>query len=159
VIQGAVTKANISAFVEDYIIFQIDGFVEPVVTAELSTRYAQQLAQILRAERVFFDRHECEPVAAGRIGAPCSPRREEVAAHAETGLDHGEKAACAPALGYAVPVQEDVVRLGQRPRGAVIDVAVHRGKRRAVVAKSQGGGNQLGAHRQAESVGKRGIRA
>jgi len=50
VIQGAVTKANISAFVEDYIIFQIDGFVEPVVTAELSTRYAQQLAQILRAE-------------------------------------------------------------------------------------------------------------
>jgi hypothetical protein len=50
VIQGAVTKANISAFVEDYVIFQIDGFVEPVVIADLSTRYAQHIAQILRAE-------------------------------------------------------------------------------------------------------------
>ena len=118
-----------------------------------------QPAQIVRAERVFFDRYEGKPLAAGRIGAPCSPRREEIAADAETRLDDGKDAACAPALGYAVSVQEDVMRLGQRPRGAVIDVTVYRGKRRPVVAKSQGGGNQLGAHRQAESVGKRGIRA
>ena len=50
VIQGAVSKANISGFVEDYAIFQIDSFAEPVSIAEISTRYAQHFAQILRAE-------------------------------------------------------------------------------------------------------------
>src|SRR5437773_3396242 len=30
VIQGAMSKANISSFVEDYVIFQIDAFAEPV---------------------------------------------------------------------------------------------------------------------------------
>lgn len=47
VIQAAVSKANISPFVEDYVIFQIDGFTEPT---ELTTTYAQHVAQILRAE-------------------------------------------------------------------------------------------------------------
>jgi hypothetical protein len=50
VIQGAVSKANISGFVEDYVIFQIDGFTEPVGIGELTTRHAQHFAQILRAE-------------------------------------------------------------------------------------------------------------
>ena len=48
VIQSAVSKANISAFVEDYVIFQIDSFGEPI--EGLLTRHAAQLAQILRAE-------------------------------------------------------------------------------------------------------------
>lgn len=47
VIQGAVSKANISAFVEDYVIFQIDGFTEPT---DLTGGYSQHVAQILRAE-------------------------------------------------------------------------------------------------------------
>lgn len=47
VIQGAVSKANISAFVEDYVIFQIDGFSEPT---DLTGSYSQHVAQILRAE-------------------------------------------------------------------------------------------------------------
>lgn len=51
VIQGAVTKANISAFFEDYIIFQIDSFTEPAAIGEVTTRYAQHFAQILRAEK------------------------------------------------------------------------------------------------------------
>jgi hypothetical protein len=50
VIQGAVTKANISSFVEDYVIFQIDGFDPPIAISELTTQYAQHSAQILRAE-------------------------------------------------------------------------------------------------------------
>src|SRR5215467_5166378 len=50
VIQGAVTKANISSFVEDYVIFQIDGFSPPIAITELTAQYAQHAAQILRAE-------------------------------------------------------------------------------------------------------------
>ena len=46
----AVAKANISSFVEDYVIFQIEAFAEPVTIDDLTTRYAQEVAQILRAE-------------------------------------------------------------------------------------------------------------
>src|SRR5438094_3449195 len=48
VIQPAVSKANISAFVEDYVIFQVDSFGEP--TEDLFTHHSAHLAQILRAE-------------------------------------------------------------------------------------------------------------
>jgi hypothetical protein len=50
VIGGAVSKANISAFVEDYVIFQIGEFAGPTGIEELITHYAQHIAQILRAE-------------------------------------------------------------------------------------------------------------
>lgn len=50
VIQPAVSKANISTFVEDYLIFQIEAFAEPISIQELTTRHAPQIAQILRAE-------------------------------------------------------------------------------------------------------------
>jgi hypothetical protein len=50
VIEGAVSKANISAFVEDYAIFQIDEFADSTGIDELITHYAQHIAQILRAE-------------------------------------------------------------------------------------------------------------
>lgn len=49
-IAPAVSKPNISAFVEDYAIFQIETFVEPVGIDELTSQHAQQMAQILRAE-------------------------------------------------------------------------------------------------------------
>jgi len=50
VIEGAISKANISAFVEDYVIFQIDNFSDSTGIEELITHYAQHIAQILRAE-------------------------------------------------------------------------------------------------------------
>jgi hypothetical protein len=50
VIGGAVSKANISAFVEDYVIFQIGEFADSTGIEELTTHYAQHIAQILRAE-------------------------------------------------------------------------------------------------------------
>ncbi len=49
-IRPAVSKANISTFVEDYIIFQIDGFAESTSVEELLNRYGPHIAQILRAE-------------------------------------------------------------------------------------------------------------
>jgi hypothetical protein len=45
-----VSKPNISSFVEDYVIFRIDAFSESVTVEDLTTTYAQQVAQILRAE-------------------------------------------------------------------------------------------------------------
>jgi hypothetical protein len=50
VIQSAVSKADVSPFVEDYAIFQVDSFCEPVSIEELTTRYAFEIGRILRAE-------------------------------------------------------------------------------------------------------------
>jgi hypothetical protein len=49
-IEPAVLKANVSGFVEDYVIFQIEAFKEAVTVQELTVKYAPQIAQILRAE-------------------------------------------------------------------------------------------------------------
>ncbi|HEY2382935.1 MAG TPA: hypothetical protein VGK48_17300 [Terriglobia bacterium] len=67
VIQGAVSKANISPFVEDYVIFQIDGFTEAIAIAELISGYAQQLAQILRAEARELSEDEVRDALSHRI--------------------------------------------------------------------------------------------
>jgi hypothetical protein len=50
-IEPAVSKPNISGFVEDYVIFQVTEFAGKVTLAQLSTEYAHAVAQILRAER------------------------------------------------------------------------------------------------------------
>jgi len=49
-IRPAVSKANISTFVEDYIIFQVDSLAESTSIDELLNRYGAHVAQILRAE-------------------------------------------------------------------------------------------------------------
>jgi hypothetical protein len=46
----AVSKANITSFVEDYLIFQIEAFEPHVSIQDLTTRYAPQITKILRAE-------------------------------------------------------------------------------------------------------------
>src|SRR5262245_24389376 len=50
VIEPALTKANISSFVEDYVIFQVGAFAEQICVEDLTTRYAAQVAQNIRAE-------------------------------------------------------------------------------------------------------------
>jgi hypothetical protein len=49
-IRPAVTQANISGFVEDYAIFHVEHFGEALTIQDLTTRYAQNVAQMLRAE-------------------------------------------------------------------------------------------------------------
>jgi hypothetical protein len=49
-IRPAVSKPNIADFVEDYAIFQIQAFSVPLDMDDLCTHYAQDIAQILRAE-------------------------------------------------------------------------------------------------------------
>jgi len=46
----AVTKPSVSTFVEDYVIFQIEGLTPPHTIGELVEKQRQMLAQILRAE-------------------------------------------------------------------------------------------------------------
>jgi hypothetical protein len=50
VIEGAISKADIFASVEDYVIFQIDEFADSTGIEELMTHYGKHIAQILRAE-------------------------------------------------------------------------------------------------------------
>jgi hypothetical protein len=63
----AVSKANISSFVEDYLVFQIEAFAEPISIDELTTRYDSQLAQILRAESRELSRDEVNDALSHRI--------------------------------------------------------------------------------------------
>ena len=50
VIGSAVSKPNIANFVEDYVIYHIEAFAVRHDIDDLCTRYAQDIAQILRAE-------------------------------------------------------------------------------------------------------------
>src|SRR5262245_37825764 len=50
VIGPAASKGNLSSFVEDYLIFQIETFDSPVSVEELTTRYTSHITKILRAE-------------------------------------------------------------------------------------------------------------
>jgi len=67
VMEGVVSKPNISGFVEDYVIFQIDGFTEPITTGDLITQYPQHLAQILRAEHRELSADEVMDAVSHRI--------------------------------------------------------------------------------------------
>src|SRR5262249_16646809 len=50
VIQPAVSKLNISSFVEDYVIFQVEAFESAVPIGDVTSKHAVEVAQVLRAE-------------------------------------------------------------------------------------------------------------
>jgi hypothetical protein len=72
VIHSAVSKPNIVDFVEDYAIFQIEAFTTPHDVNDLCTRYAQEIARILRAERQTLSPQEVADALAYRISFGCS---------------------------------------------------------------------------------------
>jgi hypothetical protein len=49
-IEPAVSKLNISSFVEDYVIFQVEEFESPISISDLTSKHATEVAQVLRAE-------------------------------------------------------------------------------------------------------------
>ncbi len=49
-IQPAVSKANISSFVEDYLIFQVEAFESAVAIGDVCQKHSAEVAQVLRAE-------------------------------------------------------------------------------------------------------------
>src|SRR5262245_55492212 len=67
VIEPAVSKPSISAFVEDYVIFQIDHFEPEVAISDLLTKHSLELAQILRAEIRTLSEDEIRDSLAHRI--------------------------------------------------------------------------------------------
>ena len=67
VIEPALTKANISSFVEDYVIFQVEAFTEPIAIEDLTTHHAAQIAQILRAESRELSADEITDATSNRI--------------------------------------------------------------------------------------------
>jgi hypothetical protein len=66
-VQDAVSKPNITTFVEDYIIFHVESFDRPCTVEELVTSDAQLLAQILRAETKDLSKDELTDAASHRI--------------------------------------------------------------------------------------------
>jgi hypothetical protein len=67
VIRPTVSAPNITDFVEDYAIFQIEAFTVPHDVTDLCTRYAQAIAQILRAEPQSLSPQEVTDALAYRI--------------------------------------------------------------------------------------------
>src|SRR5262249_40884976 len=67
VIGSAVSKANISSFVEDYVIFHVETFAEPVSIQDLTTFHAHQVAQVLRAESRDLSKDEIVDAFSNRI--------------------------------------------------------------------------------------------
>jgi hypothetical protein len=53
--------------VEDYLIFHVDAFTKPVSIPEISTRYGQRFAQILRAESRELSEDEVTDALSHRI--------------------------------------------------------------------------------------------
>jgi hypothetical protein len=67
VISSAVSKPNIANFVEDYVIYHIEAFEGQHDIDDLCTRYAQDIAQILRAETQSLSQQEVMDALAYRL--------------------------------------------------------------------------------------------
>jgi hypothetical protein len=66
-IQGAVSKPNVSAFVEDYVVFQIEDLQPPLTIVDLVVQHRQILAQILRAETHLLSEDEIADAVSRRV--------------------------------------------------------------------------------------------
>jgi hypothetical protein len=67
VMGDAAAKPGIVDFVEDYVVFQVEAFATTLGPKELCSRYAQEIAQILRVERQPLSEEEVEDALLSRI--------------------------------------------------------------------------------------------
>jgi hypothetical protein len=67
VIGDAASQAHESPVVEDYVIFHVEGFAEPVDINRLCTDHGREIAQILRAERQALSEQEVDDALGVRI--------------------------------------------------------------------------------------------
>lgn len=67
VIGDAASQSHPSPFVEDYVIFHVERFTEPLDPNLFCTQNARQIAQILRAERQTLSEQEVEEALAVRV--------------------------------------------------------------------------------------------
>jgi hypothetical protein len=67
VIGDAATQSHPSPFVEDYVIFHVESFAQPLDPTLFCGQHARQIAQILRAERQTLSEQEVEDALAVRV--------------------------------------------------------------------------------------------
>ncbi len=67
IIQPALSKAGLSAFVEDYVIFHVAEFSGGVTAEEITGRYGLKVAQILRAESLDLSNDEVKDALSHHI--------------------------------------------------------------------------------------------
>jgi hypothetical protein len=67
VIGGAARQAHPSPFVEDYVIFHVERFAEPLELQRFCAAHGRQIAQILRAERQALSEQEVEDALAIQV--------------------------------------------------------------------------------------------
>jgi len=63
----AALRSRLADFVEDYVVFQIEAFTEPLEASMLWTEYAQTVAQVLRAESRPLSQQEVSDALASRL--------------------------------------------------------------------------------------------
>src|SRR5713226_7737380 len=63
----AAIRSRLADFVEDYVVFQIEAFTEPLEASMLWTEYAQTVAQVLRAESRPLSQQEVSDALASRL--------------------------------------------------------------------------------------------
>ena len=63
----AAMRPRLADFVEDYVVFQIEAFSQPVEAATLWTEHAQTVAQVLRAESRTLSQQEVSDALASRL--------------------------------------------------------------------------------------------
>lgn len=66
-VREAVDKPTVAELDEDYLVFQVESFVDPVPVADLHTIHGQQLARLLRSERDPLSDQEVTDALAGRV--------------------------------------------------------------------------------------------
>src|SRR5438034_536527 len=63
----AAIRSRLADFVEDYVVFQIEAFTEPLEASMLWTEHAQTVAQVLRAESRPLSQQEVSDALASRL--------------------------------------------------------------------------------------------
>lgn len=67
VMREAANRPSIAAVVEDYVLFHIESFTQPLQVSRFYAEQARQIAQVLRAERQTLSEQEVDDVIAARI--------------------------------------------------------------------------------------------
>ena len=67
VVSEAAFEANLSPFVEDYVVFHIESFAQPFDANRFCAEHGQQIAQTLRAERQTLSDQEVDDALGARI--------------------------------------------------------------------------------------------
>jgi hypothetical protein len=67
VMGDAAAEAKLADVVEDYVVFQVEALNPPLNAADLCSKYPQQIAQVLRAERQPLSEQEVEDALSSRI--------------------------------------------------------------------------------------------